>query len=387
MVDLSYLKLLIVIVSDKNTLTVCVKFMLWGIVRMRFSTMINQLKRICDSLDAMQSVGKVYYSQSMEQLDEIANLANRVAGYAQKVQTNSIVGETNIKRSKVESSDVTESGLSEQTINQLQPVIEALQVMLNQKPSETTVTTATKYDISHRPISQIPTVITDSNISVTQGTYEDTKYSVNDNLSPDDMNEIRKMPTKAKAAMCRQITSVYHTKLLQISKRVSEYECLNQLSKLIWDWYSVRIIKNRQYNCQFRYSVRRIKNIIYSIIIAYGYHLEQGDVNNFVLSFYDWLKLVGSDSTVTDKYASPYEVYDIEINHTCIYANVTAMVLSDLLWDFGFSEIRSATTSASFVYFSPHGVAMLTEELSPTVAEKYRDYRADPDVLTEVGIA
>ena len=175
--------------------------------------------------------------------------------------------------------------------------------------------------------------------------------------------------------------------MLQISKRVSEYECINQLSKLIWDWYSVRVIKNRQYNCQFRYSVRRIKNIIYSIIIAYGYHLEQGDVNNFVLSFYDWLKLVGSDTTVTDKYASPYEVYDIEINHTCIYANVTAMVLSDLLWDFGYSEIRSATTSSSFVYFSPHGVAMLTEELSPTVAEKYRDYRADPDVLNEVGIA
>lgn len=348
--------------------------------------MINQLKRICDSLGAMQNAGRVYYSQSMEQLDEIANLSNRISIYAQRVQGNSIVNSTD--KCNTESSACTDSAVCELDMAQLQPVIDALQSLINSDTSDvSTKITATTYDISHRPTLQIPNAITDSNTATTQGTYDDTKYSVNDNLSPNDMDEIRKMPTKAKSAMCRQITSVYHAKLLQISKRVSEYDCINQLSKLIWDWYSVRIIKNRQYNCQFKYSVRRIKNIIYSIIIAYGYHLELGDVNNFVLDFYDWLKLVGSDSTVTDKYASPYEVYDIEINHTCIYANVTAMILSDLLWDFGFSEIRSATTSASFVYFSPHGVAMLTEELSPTVAEKYRDYRADPDVLTEVGIA
>ena len=353
---------------------------------MRFSTMINQLKRICDNLGAMQNAGRVYYSQSMEQLDEIANLSNRISIYAQRVQGNSIVNSTD--KCNTESFACTDSAVCGLDMAQLQPVIDALQSLINSDTSDaSTKITATTYDISHRPTLQIPNAITDSNTATTQGNYDDTKYSVNDNLSPNDMDEIRKMPTKAKSAMCRQITSVYHAKLLQISKRVSEYDCINQLSKLIWDWYSVRIIKNRQYNCQFKYSVRRIKNIIYSIIIAYGYHLELGDVNNFVLDFYDWLKLVGSDSTVTDKYASPYEVYDIEINHTCIYANVTAMILSDLLWDFGFSEIRSATTSASFVYFSPHGVAMLTEELSPTVAERYRDYRADPDVLTEVGIA
>lgn len=341
---------------------------------MRLNTIVGQLTRIYDELAAMHSSNKAYYSRSIEKLDEISSLANKISGYALKLQREAIVGHTDT----VCGISVPMKGDSETDSD-------------SSNKSQVAITVsdckAVQYDISHRPTQSVPVSITDSNIMTTQGAYEETEYSVNDNLSPNDMDEIRKMSTNAKSAMCRQITSVYHAKLLQISKRGSEYDCINQLSKLIWDWYSVRIIKNRQYNCKFRYSVRRIKTIIYSIIIAYGYHLELGDVNNFVLGFYDWLKTIGVDPDATDKYASPYEVYDIEINHTCIYANVTAMVLSDLLWDFGFSEIRSPTTAASFIYFSPHGVSMLIEELSPTIAEKYRDYRVDPDVITEVGIA
>ena len=354
---------------------------------MRLTTMITQLQRICDELYEMETAGKAYRAPTHDRLGEIAILANKIVGYAQKAQRCAITGEADMCVDvNMPLTDRHDTDCS--AVQSLQPFIKAVQQILEQGSNATPEGTKAKhYDISHRPTLQIPSIITECNTSTAQGVHEATIYSVNDKLSPNDMDDIRAMPNAEKSAMCRQITSVYHSKLLQLSKRAYEYDCISQLAKLIWDWYSVRIAKNRQYNCMFRYSVRRIKNIIYSIIIAYGYHMELGDINNFVVCFYDWLKLLGSDKIVTDKYAAPYEIYDIEINHTCIYANVTAMVLSDLLWDFGFSEISSSITSKSFVYFSPYGVSMLTEELSPTVAEKYRDYKADPDVLIEVGIA
>lgn len=163
---------------------------------------------------------------------------------------------------------------------------------------------------------------------------------------------------------------------------------INRLTHLLYDWYEARITKNKAYNCGFKYSIRRIRRLVGAIIIGYGYHMECGDTEHFVKSFYDWLRLLGDDTTVTNQYATPYEIYDIEINKNPAFANNTAEVLYDLLYELGLSELAvSKPFMLRGVGFTHDLVSSTIRTMNPDVYECYRDYRVDPSVLDDCGLS
>lgn len=144
---------------------------------------------------------------------------------------------------------------------------------------------------------------------------------------------------KENSANAKKTAKVYDEVLRKLAASPQPYYELTDLCRLLYDWHKKRFMDNYKYNCKFKYSYKRIRRLICLITIAYGYHVEQQDVEQFISMFRAFLDKIGTDPQTTDCFAVPYEINQIEKNYDSSYDNVTAAALYYQLLELGLDDI------------------------------------------------
>lgn len=188
----------------------------------------------------------------------------------------------------------------------------------------------------------------------------------------------------------RLVTHLY-AKTLQ---KAANSDCGNDTVKLcydlIWRWFSKRVLYKPKKMKKVYFDVRDLKNYIYCIVICFGYHMEQNDLDKFIQKFDEWMDQIGVSEEITKKYMVPYDIYEIynweHRKEHPEYGNLTATVLWDVLWDNGYSELShiSSVPSAELSNCMPYEVVL---QINPDVLEDYVLYSEDLDILNRLNLA
>lgn len=182
-------------------------------------------------------------------------------------------------------------------------------------------------------------------------------------LSPDEM---------------REIVHKYGVVLENAAHQDCGLSAGNQLTYMLWKWFEARIFTRYDNAPPFHYGVHRLKNIIYAFVIAYGKHFEEGTVDTFFRYFEDWLASlkVSHDS---NKWIAPYEVYTIERSLDADTANITSVVLWDILTD---SVLKSLVVPQKGTYYlHDSDVWDKVFEADPSCLDSYVNYKHDSSLL------
>lgn len=149
---------------------------------------------------------------------------------------------------------------------------------------------------------------------------------------------IVKSDKKINSAERKFIVKKYGETLQEVAKTDCGVSAANQCANIIWKWFDARIFTKYPNAPIFNYGIYRIKDIIYAIIITFGYHTEQGTQEKFLQNFDKWIETLSTYPN-SNKWIAPYEVYKVERQMDKKYANLTAVVIFDILWDNGFATL------------------------------------------------
>lgn len=159
---------------------------------------------------------------------------------------------------------------------------------------------------------------------------------------------------------------------------------LNDCFSVIWKWFEARLLTKYDNAPPFHYNVYRIKNILYAIVIFLGYSIEHNEYDSFFTMFEDWLYNL-SLSENSNKWIAPYHIYQIERNMTAEYANLTAVVIWDMLLDSGLSELCKIDCKYD-VYIKKNEIWDRIQNINPDVLDKYVYYKDDISILKSLHI-
>lgn len=146
----------------------------------------------------------------------------------------------------------------------------------------------------------------------------------------------------------KTVLSSYRSALDAVACDSQEGSHVQVCATLIRDWFHTRILHNSaSEKSGFRCYFKRFPNILYSIVIMYGHSIESETSSEFIQYFTQWLTQVGIDPEITDKYATPWNIYRVEIHADPKYANTTAVVLWDQLYRLGLDRLSDITALGS----------------------------------------
>ena len=206
------------------------------------------------------------------------------------------------------------------------------------------------------------------------------------NIQPEAINVKNENFSSAKPSLYKTAIDKYAHVLRFMASQQYEIDAVRDCLKFLWDWFNTRILLNKTYaNSEFKTSPVRFRKIIYSLVINYGYHYENNVMDMFATEFDNWKSEVGISEYVTSKCATDALTYKIEKNTAPEYANLTAVILWDLLIDCGLDELCDSDLLAS-TSLSKNGVWNKTESLNPDVLNNYSDYKTNPDILKKLGL-
>jgi len=176
------------------------------------------------------------------------------------------------------------------------------------------------------------------------------------------------------------------------AKQESNIVTVNLCRDLIWRWYDSRILHKKG---KFRYSVTNFNKYIYAIVVCFGYHIENNTLSEFIDSFNEWIGKVSVKGDYADKFALPYDVNNVfcdkkdlseeKKKERKMYANKTAAVLWDVLWDNSYSELGNINILPD-ANLSDNGVWDKIKKININVLDKYLNYQAFPDILQSLCI-
>ena len=335
---------------------------------MRIQSAISQLKKVQTFTNDRLNSGAEFYETSKRQFMELKFLCDSVSKTIDSMINNEQNSESVVAETSVRSSEFELLMQEIHRINDRLGYLESERSSSQEKSSEPVADL--KSESVDIPVGEVMTV--DNSTSEDKLTVVSVKVSSNDDITRE---------------YCKTVTQTFGNTFRKMASAEYPSEDICKLTKLIWDWYNARIVNNRRYNCKFRYSVKRIRKLVSAIIIAYGYHMEHGDVADFLQNFYDWIKLLGVDYNVTNRFATPFEVYDIEINKNSQYANGTAMVLYDVLFTLGYEKLtRINGHFAHSISFGCTLVEDVIREMNLEIYNDHQEYREYPPILDTVGL-
>lgn len=190
-------------------------------------------------------------------------------------------------------------------------------------------------------------------------------------------------------ADCKQIVKRYSNLLQAISNADCEYQKVNQCADIIWKWYQARILKKYPNAPQFNYCIHRLKGIIYSIVLVFGKHQEQGKVDTFLNHFEEWIRNL-SISPKSNTWIAPYEVYEVE--RACAegrldkeYGTLSAVVIWDILLDNGLRELCE-TAEHNDVYPQEYQIWDRVEKVNVDALDAYVKYTSDRTIIESLNL-
>ena len=322
---------------------------------MRMSTAISQLENLITKAEEWANADTAYYETSLNQFARIGSLAQRLSDIVHNIDH--VKRCPNPDTCKVEERlDGMESkmdAMNAQMSAQMNAILALLQggavVKSNEgAPGAITITTAPAANpdpaeeseseadvISDNPEAEqqkAPEKELLTDVKVPQAVDEETDLVISLSKSPN-QEAIRK---NAKTA-----SREYYRTLRKLAEYPHKYKELQELSKLLFDWYDRRFYRNYQYRSSFKYSYTYVRKLIYLITIAYGHHLHEHTTDNFVKDFYVFLDKLGVDQKVTDQYAVPFEIFQLVKEYDPAYNNAEAIVLYEELFESGLNKLSA----------------------------------------------
>lgn len=182
-----------------------------------------------------------------------------------------------------------------------------------------------------------------------------------------------KIPKDVRREAMRNYGAVLHN----LAETNIEYGVVSDLAKVLWRWYDTRFFQNSKSSTNFRYNIRRLPDWIYSIVLTYSKYVESGNQLEFLQLFDSWCEQIQySDSA---KFAIPYEVYLVDKSHRAEDLTLTAVVMWDILIDYGMKAL--CISDPYNLYVSENSLYERCVELNPCILDRYSNYKDNPDVL------
>lgn len=186
------------------------------------------------------------------------------------------------------------------------------------------------------------------------------------------------------SSSCRKrIISCYGSTLSDLTKSCP-YPVVSDCAKLLWNWFDCRFLQTSYPRSNFHYNIHRLPYWLCDIVIAYGKHIENGTQLQFIREFNSWCEsLVVSGQS--NKYAVPYEIYQIDTNLMPSDMTLAAVVLWDVLFDNGLDHL--CIKDSVDVYLSEDMLYKRCSEISSNLLDDYRNYKDDISILYECKLA
>ncbi len=229
-------------------------------------------------------------------------------------------------------------------------------------------TSETIYEITPETASETAIVNTEKDESKQK--ISKSKPQKLPNLPPEHAKEI-----KYRFAVTLQNAADTHSDITEV----------NQCCDLLWRWYDKRFLHKYPKFNQLKYDTRKLKRYIYSIVTCFGYHLEHNTLPSFLSKFDSWIDSIGVSEKVTSSFCVPYEANLIFQYHTGInkseenyekvkkFANHTAIVLWDQLWEHGYSRLGKID-SVPNAQLKKNGVFNLVLDIDVDAIDRYDAY-------------
>jgi len=161
----------------------------------------------------------------------------------------------------------------------------------------------------------------------------------------------------------------------------------NRCANVLWRWFEGRINKKYAHTKPFNYNIVRIKDVIYDLVIFFGYKFEQGGYDEFARQFGEWLKDLGIDIK-SNTWIAPYEVFQMERRGRNLdpkYANITAVVIWDVLLDNGLDTLCRINAPEN-VLIDENEIYNRINTANAKVLDLYEHYKNDPTIIEKLGL-
>ena len=298
---------------------------------MRTSSVISQLRKALKHAKEWASADTAYYESTLNNFKEMTDICSEI------IDTLSGITRTDRPRSASTAEAVVE----------MQTAISQLTEQFNIKMAAMQSQIDALSEKIDAPNTITPSIVVNNSTSDSEGLddMEQVKTNIAEVVVPSSDPDtstnitISSVTKKENSELAKNAAKVYDDVLHKLATSPQPYYELTDLCQLLYDWHKKRFMDNYKYSCKFKYSYKRIRRLICLITIAYGYHVEQKDVEQFISMFRTFLDKIGTDPQTTDCFAVPYEINQLEKNYDSSYDNVTAAALYYQLLDLGLETI------------------------------------------------
>ena len=188
----------------------------------------------------------------------------------------------------------------------------------------------------------------------------------------------------------KEIIKQYGTTLEQLAKTDSGVAVANECARVLWRWFEGRINKKYAHIKPFNYLAWQIKDIIYALVIFFGYKFEQGKKEEFVQELDEWLKNLSIDPK-SNTWRAPWGVFCIEqeyrknkrIDRKC--ATLTAVVIWDILVDNGLDTLCKIEAHDN-VYVRDTAIWDIVEKTDINLLDPYKNFKFDPTIIDRLNL-
>lgn len=171
----------------------------------------------------------------------------------------------------------------------------------------------------------------------------------------------------------------YNRILERLAKVDCQVDVANQCASVIWRWYEARFIKKYTHVPKFKYDIFRIKEVMYALVVMFGYYHSQGKLDVFLDTFNTWVKDL-SVNPQSNKWIAPWEVYQLERKMDPAFTNLDAVVIWDILLENGLQDLCDAVPNNE-VYPRDNQIWEIMSKHNIKVLDPYANYKEDPSIL------
>lgn len=175
------------------------------------------------------------------------------------------------------------------------------------------------------------------------------------------------------------IVKNYNRILEKLAKTDCGSSVVNECASMLWRWYEARFIKKYKHVPTFNYDICRIKRVIYNLVVVFGYYHEKGELSRYLETFNSWIHDLGT-SPSSHTWIAPHEVYQVEQKMNQVYANLSSVVIWDILLDNGLMELCKMEPNNS-VYPRDNELYEMNERVNIDVLDPYVNYKDDASIL------
>lgn len=196
-------------------------------------------------------------------------------------------------------------------------------------------------------------------------------YSSSKNESNTVSTQIRTSSLSGASTDRHQAIVDYKKTLLEISYVESGIVEVNECAQLLWKWFSIRFIDNKE---TFKYNMTHLPEWLRNIVILFAYYHSIGDLDYYLSMFDKWFNSIRPGMN----YAVPYEVYHFSKNVNSSNMTLSAVVIWDILLDMG---LRNLCREGSSLHPTEDCVYSLITKYNCMVMDPYQYYEDHPEIL------